>query len=1338
MSIKFLLILTNICIFLNLSNVVLSQEYVSSFPEKATQISNINIKAFCQDSLGDMWIATPHGLNRYNGYEFLQYFHDPLDSNSIGDDYVRTLFLDSSNRLWVGTTTGVDRYNFETNRFEHFCNGKNKPYYSVFSFFEDHQKNIWVVTAPGAVIIDTVKCQLLCQESVGQKYVNLFWEDNSHRLWMGLYQGKGLAVQRDKNNWDYFSLPGDRSVHCRYQDQQGMWWLGTNEGIVLFDPVLQVFKNPPGPVKDDMLLNHTKVNFIKEVSPLKLLIGTDSQGLFLYDIPRRTLLHNELNQRTTALSSQLLSCYIDRDHNVWFGSFDKGFKVWNRCLDYFNSDKQLSDTFKDMFVDQIAEDAYGNLWVGTRYDGIFHYSSSGKVTVYNTQNSDLFPNGENLIESIFVDSHDRIWIGLTNYLIVAKISRDGHLQKLETKNFKWVGFMTEDHSGNLWLGSFAGLYRIKMDDPGLNPELIKEGNTPYICILKSGDVLFSSFGNGIFLLHPNEKIPVPFLPGDSVLTKRGCVSICEDAQHRIWVGSYRDGLLCVSPDRKRYHIFTKRQGLPSDDILRIEEGNHGDMWLSTSFGLSKLRMVDTTFVNYFNGDGTLGNQFHEKAGLKHSDGRIFFAGNHGLTFFNPMVDMPAKFQPKVHLTDLKIFNQSVIPASSGSVLTQTLPYTRQITLNHHQTVISIDYTGIDFLYPNKLKYAYQLEGFDKNWNLVGNYRRATYSNLSPGKYLFKVKAINGDGIESQTPATLTIIVKPAPWFSLTAWIAYVLVTLTFIYLLFRLILNIIINRHKLETEHKELEREQQISEMKINFFTNISHELRTPLTLISAPLEQLSSLKRLDDNSEYLLNTASRNIHSMLRLINQLLDFRKMESGMLDLQVQQTDAIQFIRNIQNAFLYSAIGKQVTVDFVPHVSNLPVWIDTDMVEKILHNLLSNALKFTPQKGKVQIITRTLGQEEAFQKYQIKDYTYLEIIVTDTGPGIPENKLHELFVRYRQINGASGRKPDYGGTGIGLHYTKQLVKTHRGNIQAKNRQEGGIAFSFVLPIGDIYSEPEKLAVSDNLPFLMNVPSQPEEKKFEENKNGYTILVVEDNAELIGFIRNLLKNRYVLIEAMDGNTAWSIVQSNSPDLILSDVLMPGLSGYELCKQVKQHPEFSHIPVILLTAKSTISDQLEGLELGADAYICKPFHVEYLLLTIRNLFVNRTRLQQYFSIPQTPDQTILPLVLNKHDQMFMDKLTQILEQELANPNLNIDRLARDMGFSRTGFYRKIKGLSDMSPNDFLRSYRLRRAAEMIRENSLSLNEIACYTGFNYYPYFSKSFKNQFGVSPKDYTKTT
>jgi signal transduction histidine kinase/CheY-like chemotaxis protein len=630
-----------------------------------------------------------------------------------------------------------------------------------------------------------------------------------------------------------------------------------------------------------------------------------------------------------------------------------------------------------------------------------------------------------------------------------------------------------------------------------------------------------------------------------------------------------------------------------------------------------------------------------------------------------------------------------------------------------------------------------MEGFDAKWNEAGNFRRATYSNLSRGNYTFLVSAINGDGVESIRPARLQIVVKPAPWFSWYAWLFYSLLLIAIIISLFRFWFKIKINRQLLEIEHNEREREREISEMKINFFANISHELRTPLTLISAPLEELTSLQTSDTTVIWLLKTISRNVQNMLRLINQLLDFGKIENGILSLQVQQVDIIQQIRNIQDVFAYTADRKNIHLTFQPHVACLDLWIDKDKLEKILHNLLSNALKYTPENGSVQLLTSGLSGAEASKKYtgikQSPDMSYIEIAVLDTGPGIPPEKLGDLFVRYRQITGTSGTRPDYGGSGIGLHYTRRLIEKHNGHIDAAIRPEGGMAFSFIIPMNDVYSENEKEPVMKDI-LLDNreeikLPEQPE----LNGKQPYAILLVEDNIELMDFITHILCSQYQLIEALDGDRAWELAQNESPDLIVSDVIMPGLSGYQLCSKVKQHHALCHIPVILLTAKTAMFHQVEGLEHGADAYICKPFNVDYLMLTIKNLFMSRDRLRQYFTTPQIQEKTSLP-VMNQNDQKFMDKLIGLLDQNLSNPDINISYIARDLGFSRTGFYRKLKGLTDLSPVDFLAGYRLKRAAEMIMENKLTLADIAEETGFNSYPYFSKSFRKHFGVNPKDY----
>ena len=1305
----------------------------------SSKVSYLNIQSFCQDSLGYMWIATLHGLNRYNGYEYFQYFHDASDSTSLNNDLVFALYLDSSHRLWVGTLTGTNLFDFKSNRFIRY---NNNPKYgaNVYSFFEDHSGNIWAATHVGPGLIDTL-LQKVVFPFKDRCVVRSFWEDDSRRLWMGT--NLGLAECKNNSTWEYYPLPGNRQVtSCVYMDPNGIWWLGTNAGLVCFDPVSLTFKSLPAPFLEHSNLCKTQINFIKEISRSKLLIGTESQGLFQYDILSQTLQQNEPWRLNNFNSNELLACYVDRQKNVWIGSYDKGFTVWNKSLEYFNEEQQLSNMVKDKFVTRIVEDQYDNLWVATRYHGLFRYTPSGKISVYNTENSELFNENKGPIESLFIDSQNRIWIGLANQLIVGSVSSEGRIQILDRLKIDQVRMMKEDKYGNLWIGSWNGLFRIESKKALFDKvQTLYRSNVPDICILASGDLLFSSYGEGIFRLAKGDTIPQMIkMQGKAASIAQGCVTLFEDSQHKVWMGSYGHGMLCWS--NNQFHTFTKNEGLPNNNVVCFQEDRQGNIWMSTSNGISNLNMADTTFTNYSSSDGTLGNQYHEKGGLKHSDGRIFFTGNHGLTFFNPMVVLPGKSQPVVHLEDLKILNRSVQPEPDDLVLPKSVAYVRNITLNHKQSNFSLDYTGIDFITPDKLTYAYKLDGFDENWNYMGNFRRATYSNLPAGKYTFFVKAINSDGVESAHPATIQITIKPAPWFSWQAWTFYVLAFISGIFFLFRLSFRVKMDRQLLGIEHSEREREHEISEMKMNFFTNISHELRTPLTLISAPLEQLSASGNLNETSIRLLNTVSRNVQSMLRLINQLLDFRKMESGVLSMQVQEEDIMILIQNILDVFIYPAEKKKVNIVFKPHTPNLIMWIDPDKLEKILHNLLSNALKHTPDKGFIKLETNELNGIEAIKKYpnlsEKTDYPYIEVVVSDSGPGIPEDKLGELFVRYRRINSSSGLKPDYGGSGIGLHYTKRLVETHNGLICAQNHPEGGMVFSFILPLGNIYTGNDKMIISDIV-----VPDDRKEQQSGQSvttiKKPYTILIAEDNLELMDFIRHLLDSQYNLLEALDGDKAWELAQNEPPDLILSDVLMPGLSGYQLCNQVKNHIELCHIPVILLTAKSTIFDQVEGLEQGADAYICKPFHVDFLLLTIKNLFMSRDRLRQYYSTPQTQrkNEIPIPVTLSHYDQKMMNKLTLILEKELSNPDLNVDYIGRDLGFSRSGFYRKIKGLLDMSPIDFLLGYRMKKAAEMLQEGSLSLIEISDKIGFSSYSYFSKSFKKHFGVTPKDYIKS-
>ena len=1298
-------------------------------------ISFLDVNAFAQDSLGYMWIATLGGLNKYNGYEYQHFLHIQSDSTSLGNDFVFSLLIDSSHNFWVGTANGVSSFDIETNKFTHYV-GATTP---VYSFFEDHTKQIWAATPLGPGMIDNEKKTVSFPWK--QQYVNLFWEDDNNRLWMGLNEKQGLAVQKDNMYWEYFTLPENRNVTCIYTDPQGNWWLGTNAGIVLFDPVSHTFKKSElYTITENTKLNKTQINFIKEVEPLKLLIGTATEGYFHYDLLSQKLQHNMPARFNPLYSAQLHTCHIDKQGNAWIGTYDKGFVISNKQSDSFNIDQVLSNQFKGKFVTRvIEEDGSNHLWIATRYDGLYKYNTTDGFIKF--ENWELFPDKNEFLEVIFIDSEQQIWIAFETQLIIARATQEGRIHIINRLNIENVRVIKEDQEKNIWLGTWDGLFKTTLSDTQLKIDKICSSNIPDICILDSGDILFTSFGEGIFKLQKEDPVPrLVDLPNEINQVTTTSVTLFEDSQHRVWMGSYGNG--AVWYHNGTYKSFSKDTGLPSNNVLSFQEDHNQDIWMSTSHGISRLKILknDVIISNFYKNDGTLGDQYHEKAGCKSSDGRIFFAGNHGLTFFNPSSIVPNHNPPLINIEDLKIFNQSVQPSFKGSVLSKNAALTTKITLNHKQTNISLDYAGIDFSAPAKLTYKYMLEGFDKQWNEVGGFRRATYSNIPPGKYMFYVFAINGDGIESVNPASLQITVRPAPWFSWQAWICYSVLLLTIIYFVLLFWYNTKIKRQLIEMEHNERMREKEVSKMKINFFTNISHEFRTPLTLISAPLEKLYTSAKLEDQNLKLLDTVYRNVQRMLQLINQLLDFVKIENGILLLNVHQADIIQELQNIYESFHYLAERKGVKLLFDPHISSKTLWIDTDKIEKILYNLLSNAIKHTPEKGTIKIFTCMLERDEIIQKYG--EYTetncnlFMEITVSDTGPGIPEKKLQELFIRYRQINDSSGLNHDYSGSGIGLNYTKTLVERHKGKIYARIKPESGMEFSFLIPAKDVYSDKEKMKMQRETFTLNTLQLQLNLKndRIKINQKHYSILIVEDDIELMDFMSNLLSEKYHILEAMDGNQGWELVQSKSPDLLLSDVLMPGLSGYELCSHVKKSDEYCHIQVVLLTAKTSIPEQLEGLELGADAYICKPFNPDYLLLTIHNLLKNKEILRQFFSTPQKNIGEPIPVTLNKYDQMFMDSLTHLIESKLSDPDLNIDFIASELGYSRTVFYRKIKGLTDISPNVFLKNYRLKSAAEKILKDSTSLIEVSEQTGFRSYSYFSKSFKNHFGVTPKEY----
>ena len=995
-------------------------------------LSHLDVRAFAQDSFDNIWIATLGGLNRYNGYEYEHFLHDAADSTSLSHDFVFSLLMDDDDVMWVGTANGVDRFDIKTGVFTH---AGSLPATS-FSLYKDSAGNLWTATPIGAGLVDKERLTVAFDERYGP--VNCFWEDGYHRLWMGVDDGFRL-----KGSDAAVILPGGRKVLCQYTDRQGRWWLGTDSGIMIHDPATGGMQEIQTLFPDLQGLKNCQVNFISEVAPYSLLIGTATEGIFSCDIIAQKGAWNSPERFNPGKSAELNACFVDRRGSVWVGTYDKGFILAGTRSDVFNRDPAIS-ALNGKFVTRVVAASSGGLWVATRYDGLYRYASRGNLDFIDI--SPVVPEGGGLLEIVYEDSAGNLWLAFESELVAVKI-RNSRAVLLGKVAVDHVRVVREDDEGTVWIGAWGGLYSIRKGSGfSVTAENEKTRNVSDILSMGDGTILYSSYGGGIFEMRDGKTERLRYPQGDDDILEN-CITMFADEAGRLWFGSYGNGLLCHG-DGVHFRLGVA-DGLPDGNVLSIKADLSGDVWVSTLHGIARVDMKDMLekpSVQVFSS-----GQYHEKAGCLSHEGYLAFGGNHGVSCFDPAELSEVHTDPKVHIEDLRIDNRSIDNSTYASV----------IDIDHGNRTFSVDWAGIDFFSGNNLRYSYRLKGFDDGWNDAGTFRRAGWSKLRRGKYVFEVVAIGDDGRRS-APCSLRINIHAAPWFSWWAWALYILVFVSIACMMLRLWLKSRDMQLQAEAERMEKVREREMFNMKNTFFTNISHELRTPLTLISAPLEKLASLPELGGESAELVDSMQRNMSRIMMLLNQLMDFSKMENGVLALKVCWADLPDTLRKITESFMYLAEKKGVTLG-ISSEGPISMWLDCDKLEKIMDNLLSNALKHTPSGGSVLVKVK---QHQDALEYGLDDGgDYVEVAVEDTGTGIPPDKLGELFVRYRIIDGPGGRHPDYSDNGIGLHYTKTLVETHHGRIKAALRPEAGMRFSFVLPMGDVYLQSEK--ASDIMP-------------------------------------------------------------------------------------------------------------------------------------------------------------------------------------------------------------------------------------------------------------------------------
>ena len=1301
-----------------------------SYVQVAERLSNQQVNAFAEDADGHIWIGTSRGLNKYTIHDYHQYFRTD-DTLGLPDNQISALRCSASGRLWVGTPFGaavrMDDGHFRQVRIL----GDNK---NVSEILETRDGQI-LFNNNGALMRYDADAD--CIRPVVRDYGgfrSVVGQDG--RIWTIA----GLAELRCYDPSDFHLINSWRTLHPAYHltlATTGEIWLSGMGALSIFDPRSESWLGIPEAIRRERRLMQGDIDILFTNGP-DMLLHTITDGLFCYNQTTGRLLHqSDPGFPYDVPDCEYLTLFRDSDGNLWFGSTDQGFSVSYATKDGFNNNRYLTDYFDHKSVAALATDREGRLWISTRNDGLYVWNPDGNELRPIDLNR-LVPDsnlGYIRCSSIFCDAQGELWLVLMEKYRVLRCSYDGRNLKLIDRidQFNPVT-VSQDDLGRIWISNYAGeLLRYdkgtrhidRLPIPGDAPSM-----TPALLQVSPGRMLAASYGNPMCEVFTNtpeaQFISTP--DAEWKHTTRSITPTCMflDSAGDIWLGTVGGGLFRYSEEERR---TAPVPGTPCPDICSIQEDLQGNLWVSTMNGLCRYDRTVGAFVSYFDSDGTGGNQFCERSSCRLGDGTLVFGGTHGLTWFNPL-DLQHKRSVPLVLEDLKIHNK----------FEKELARQPEVTIRNDQNGFSISYAALDYSEYTRPRYTYMLEGFDHYWIEAGMVNEANYANLPPGRYRFRVMVQDNPASEQ----SLDIHILP-PWYR-TWWARVLLYLLTLGLILLIAYFYRRIHRIRKQAAHhiREVRREQERAEQEreaekrlnstqMNYFANIAHEFRTPLTMIAGPVGQLAHSENIRGEDRKLLEIVQRSSTWMLSLVGQLLDFNRIGNNKLQIRVAKDDIVEPLRSTAALFRFNAESKHI--EFNTHGLEDPfvMWRDADKVTKIVMNLLSNAMKFTPPGGSVSLSFDVLPREEVADDFPLTDADtdpqYAQIRVSDTGRGIPEDQLEKIFERFNQAG-----RGDSAGTGIGLFYSRALAELHHGYIHARNRAGGGAEFTLILPVSaSSYTEDERTTEDpqrQQLPLPELASSQPVMEDSDEKRR---VVVVDDDIDVANYVKILLSPYYNVIVHFDVDSTLKALEEEAPDLVISDVVMPGKSGYELCEAIKGNLQLSHIPVILVTAKVAVESQVQGLDKGADAYVTKPFDPSYLLALVKSLLDNRDKLRRRLgSVTSTED--IKPDELSPRDSAFMKELYELMDKELANQELDITRMTEMMRISRTKFYYKVKGLTGENPGVFFKRYKLNRAADLLKEGKHNMSEIAWMTGFNTLSHFSTSFKKQFGVPPSEY----
>lgn len=1268
-----------------------------------------------QDSYGYIWVGTRNGLARYDGNTFIKY--DQLEGT-----IVNCIYVDTKNNLWVGTNTGLFLYNRITNFFE------QRSYGYILNIQEDKEE------------IYSLHAGLIQKNSTsGNKTVKI--EDDFINFCIteeGIWQStkkSGAKLLSRKSEFQSVSeniLRGYLvSVISSINDNL---FFGCQNG--------QLFvKKTDGTLKNIVLDNHHKLNKIVQIDN-EIWLATDGNGIIVLDADLnylRTLKRGQNNDQSLR-SNSIYDIFKGINHKIWVASFGAGLTcILHENLLFTNIIPEKGNPNSLVASEGISVfEQNGLTFLGTNYG--MSILDERKMIFKNFSTDQLQRDlGGVKVHGICTDSEKNLWIGtydglLGKYSSTFRFLKSFHPCSDTPNEMQKIVMMYNYNNTNLLIGTqFQDRSLLNFDlktekvyTLGMMVDSIKVNHFQINSIRKNqkGEILILDSKTGLHKVNFKEnKLENCF----QELNKRISFWLNDfynDKSENYWFTTRNDGLIKVSADGKQFKQWTIKDGFLTNSLIRIESVDDQFLWISSIAGLCRFEMKTGQILNFNHRDGLPANEFTDRNSAKTEDGRIIFGSVAGFTIVNPSNLVSNTSKPEVIISDISFQNKSILSPEGRQFLTVPLEETKKITFPYDRNSFTVHFFTRSKDFPEYNNYSYRMIGLESGWTFLGETNHINYTNLSPGTYVFEVKNASKTNIDD-TPHTKLIIRINPPWY--LSWYAitgYILLLFTLIYMSLKIYNNRVQLKKELEISEYKVQKEHELTEKKLAFFTSISHDLKTPLTLIDAPVSDLLRSENLNPEQVNKLMLIRRNSTRLYKLITDLLDFRKLTQKQLALEVNETNIHNLIDEI--ALVFNEECKNKSVNFEKKVLiDHPVFVDSGKIEKILWNLLSNAIKFTESGGLIQ-----LGAELKIQN----EREFLELIVSDTGIGISESDQTKIFDPFYQVR--NSRTNSQKGTGIGLSIVKDLVELHHGEIQLDSRLDAGTSFRIVIPATRDQYLSEEISFSSYQPNTKPEPGQNIATEAEAStgtkQNRYNIpklLIVEDNDELRHYLAGHFEDRYTVYQAEDGRKGLQTAGDVNPDLILTDVQMPNMNGYEFCNEIRHNFDTSHIPVVMLTANSTNEQQIEGISTGADAYVTKPFNMELLDTILHSVLENRKKLRyKLLGVDKAfEDEQLLP----QKDIDFIAELKSFIENNMVNPDLNVDMIANHFAVSRTQLNRKIKSLTGSTPNNLIKTIRLKKAYELIRQEGARVSEVAYQTGFSDPNYFTYCFKREFGENP-------